>query len=103
MTPSGRKDRCWLSAVLAGVAGSCARAREDSPAIPANTNPSRIIPPKRNAGNLNPVPRHVPDRALVHVFGFFSYCFEQRRRQFGIAFLDGKLLALRVYPIQEIA
>jgi hypothetical protein len=39
---------------------------------------------------------------LLQIFGFRSQCGQQRRRQFGIAFLDSKLLAIGVDPFEEI-
>jgi hypothetical protein len=39
---------------------------------------------------------------LAQIFDFFSHCREQRGGKFGIAFLGSELLAICVYPIQEI-
>ena len=42
-------------------------------------------------------------RALLQFFDFFSHGSEQLGGQFGITFLGGELLAIRVDPIQQIA
>ena len=46
--------------------------------------------------------RCLAQRNLSQVVDSLSHCRKQWRRQFGVAFLNRILLAIRVYPIQEI-
>jgi hypothetical protein len=62
--------------------------------------PKSRLPNARISSGARQVRRHW---TLLQIFDFLLQCCEQWRRQFGIAFLDCKLLAIRVYPIQEIA